>query len=68
MTAAELAKQQILDLFSVDELQRAWIDRTQDPLFGEVGILAAKKPMSWYTPSQVIRIGYEYLTGIESDL
>ena len=59
MTAAELAKQQIRDAFSIRELHTAFTERTADVMFGEIGKTIAKTP--WETPSQLIWLGYEYL-------
>lgn len=65
---AEWAKELIRDCYGIDYLQSAWINRTQDPLFGRVGKIAPRKLAGSLGPHQFIRRGYEYLVGIESDL
>ena len=62
MSDIEQAKKLILDCYTVEMLRAAFVNRTQEPMFGQVGKIAAPKPESFYQPHELIWLGYEVLT------
>lgn len=59
---AEQAKKLILDCYGIEQLRTAFVNRTQEPMFGQMGKIAAPKPADYYQPHELVWIGYEALT------